>query len=104
MHGREAYERGAPRHLQGAYLDCDEINSTVAAALADGEDLEKFFCDFSEVEALSLTGKNAWHDQVYQDRWRYWWWSNIITGWGLTQPMPADLQSEAGLKSAGQHM
>lgn len=59
MHGREAYERGAPRHLQGAYLDGDEINSTVAAALADGEDLEKFFCDFSEVEALSLTGKNA---------------------------------------------
>ena len=43
MHGREAYERGAPRHLQGAYLDCDEINSTVAAALAAGEDLERFF-------------------------------------------------------------
>ena len=42
MHGREAYERGAPRHLQGAYLDVDEIRSTVAAALADGADLEKF--------------------------------------------------------------
>ncbi|CAK9090014.1 unnamed protein product [Durusdinium trenchii] len=29
MHGREGYERGAPRHLQGAYLDYDEIQSAV---------------------------------------------------------------------------
>eukprot|EP00438_Fugacium_kawagutii_P014220 Skav201460 [mRNA] locus=scaffold6:394122:397486:+ [translate_table: standard] len=43
MHGREAYERGAPRHLQGSYLDYDEIQSTVTSALVEGEDLERFF-------------------------------------------------------------
>ncbi|CAJ1390651.1 unnamed protein product [Effrenium voratum] len=42
MHGREGYERGAPRHLQGAYLDSDEIQSAVRAALSEGEDLERF--------------------------------------------------------------
>lgn len=42
MHGREGYERGAPRHLQGAYLDYDEIQSAVRAALAEGKDLERF--------------------------------------------------------------
>ena len=45
MHGREGYERGAPRHLQGAYLDYDEIQSTVSSALADGVDLERLFSD-----------------------------------------------------------
>lgn len=45
MHGREGYERGAPRHLQGAYLDYDEIQSTVSSALADGVDLERLISD-----------------------------------------------------------
>jgi gamma-butyrobetaine dioxygenase len=36
MHGREAYEPGAPRHIQGAYLDHDATRSRVRAAEARG--------------------------------------------------------------------
>ena len=42
MHGREGYKSGAPRHLQGAYLDYDEIQSTVWSALAEGDDVDQF--------------------------------------------------------------
>lgn len=42
MHGRESYCAGGRRHIQGAYLDQDEIHSSVMAALAEGVDISSF--------------------------------------------------------------